>query len=62
MNFLKILHEQVKKALDKPGQEDGDINNDGKKNKTDEYLLKRRRAINAAIKGKKSKKKIKKKS
>lgn len=62
MNFLKTLHEEVKKSLDKPGQEDKDINNDGKVNKTDKYLLKRRKAISAAIKGKKSKKKSKKKS
>lgn len=62
MNLLKALHEEVKKALDKPGQEDKDVNNDGKVNKTDKYLLKRREAINAAIKGKKSKKKVKKKS
>jgi len=31
--------------LDPVGQEDTDINNDGKKDKTDKYLLKRRKAI-----------------
>ena len=31
--------------LDPVGQEDADINNDGKKDKTDKYLLKRRQAI-----------------
>ena len=31
--------------LDPVGQEDTDINNDGKKDKTDKYLLKRRQAI-----------------
>jgi hypothetical protein len=62
MNLLKTLQEEVKKSLDKPGQEDGDLNNDGKKDETDEYLLKRRKAINFAIKSKKFKKKSKKKS
>lgn len=59
MNLIQILKEQAKKALDPVGREDGDINNDGVKDKTDKYLLKRRRAISAAIKGKKSKKKSK---
>jgi hypothetical protein len=31
--------------LDPVGQEDADVNNDGKKDKTDNYLLKRRQAI-----------------
>jgi hypothetical protein len=31
--------------LDPVGKEDADINNDGKKDKTDKYLLKRRKAI-----------------
>jgi len=39
-------------GLDPVGQEDGDINNDGKKDKTDKYLAKRRKAIGNAIKGK----------
>jgi hypothetical protein len=59
MNLIKILKEQTKKALDPVGQEDGDVNNDGIKDKTDKYLLKRRRAISAAIKNKKTKKKSK---
>jgi pyruvate/2-oxoglutarate dehydrogenase complex dihydrolipoamide acyltransferase (E2) component len=37
-------------ALDPVGKEDDDINNDGKVNKTDKYLLKRRKAISANIK------------
>ena len=36
-------------ALDPVGKEDGDINNDGKKDKTDKYLKNRRQAISKAI-------------
>ena len=36
-------------ALDPVGQEDGDINNDGKKDKTDKYLKNRREKIGKAI-------------
>ena len=39
-------------SLDPVGKEDGDINNDGKKDSTDSYLMKRRKAIGKAIKGK----------
>ena len=35
--------------LDPVGKEDGDVNNDGKKDKTDKYLMKRRKAIGKAI-------------
>lgn len=45
--------ENVQEELDPVGKEDGDINNDGIKNKTDKYLLNRRKAIGRAIKGKK---------
>jgi len=38
--------------LDPVGKEDEDINNDGKVNKTDKYLLKKRKAISNAIKEK----------
>ena len=34
-----------KEALDPVGKEDDDINNDGKKDKTDKYLKNRRKAI-----------------
>ena len=37
------------KKLDPVGQEDGDINNDGKKDGTDKYLANRRKAISKAI-------------
>ena len=36
-------------SLDPVGKEDGDVNNDGKKDTTDKYLLKRRKAIGKAI-------------
>jgi len=44
-------------GLDKPvtpGRRDGDVNNDGKKDKTDKYIYNRRDAINAAIAKKKA--------
>ena len=37
------------KGLDPVGQEDSDVNNDGKVNKTDDYLLNRRNKIGSAI-------------
>lgn len=39
----------VEEALDPVGQEDGDVNNDGKNDKTDKYLKKRRATISKAI-------------
>jgi len=41
---------KLAELLDKVGQEDNDINNDGKVNKTDNYLRKRRKAIAKNIK------------
>ena len=40
---------KVKEALDPVGKEDGDINNDGEKDKTDKYLINRRKKIGKAI-------------
>ena len=37
------------KGLDPVGKEDGDVNNDGKKDKTDSYLMNRREKIGKAI-------------
>ena len=57
---LKVLEEKVKHKknhLDPVGKEDEDVNNDGKVDETDEYLLHRREVIGKAIKGKKTKKK-----
>ena len=42
------------KGLDPVGKEDGDINNDGKKDKTDKYLMNRRKTIGKAIASKES--------
>jgi uncharacterized protein YoxC len=43
----------LSEKMDPVGKEDGDINNDGKKDKTDDYLKNKRKAISKAI-GKKS--------
>ena len=43
------------KKMDPVGQEDADINNDGKKDSTDSYLMKRRKAIGKAIAKKRGK-------
>ena len=40
----------MEEALDKVGKEDDDINNDGKSDKTDEYLANRRKAVSKAMK------------
>ena len=42
-------------GMDPVGQEDGDINNDGKKDGTDKYLMNRRKAIGKAIAKKRGK-------
>jgi len=39
----------VDEKLDPVGQEDGDVNNDGKKDSSDKYLMKRRKAIGKAM-------------
>ena len=46
------FEETQKEALDPVGKEDGDVNNDGKKDSTDSYLMKRRKAIGNAMKKK----------
>ena len=45
----KALGGGKKGKLDPVGKEDGDVNNDGKKDSTDKYLLKRRAAIGKAM-------------
>jgi hypothetical protein len=51
---LKKLTGQAKvnanEAMDPVGREDSDVNNDGKADKTDVYLSKRRKAVGSAIK------------
>lgn len=49
----EIYKKQVEEGLDPVGKEDKDVNNDGKVDGTDKYLLNRRKAIGKAIKGKK---------
>jgi hypothetical protein len=51
-DVYKAMHQ--KEGLDPVGKEDGDVNNDGKKDKTDKYLMNRRKAIGSAIKNKMS--------
>ena len=46
---------QIPEGMDPVGQEDGDINNDGKKDGTDKYLMNRRKAIDKAIAKKRGK-------
>jgi hypothetical protein len=41
---------ELLEKMDPVGKEDADINNDGKKDKTDKYLLNRRKAISANLK------------
>ena len=48
-NSIKYL-QNLAEELDAVGKEDDDINNDGKVNKTDDYLLNRRKAIKANMK------------
>ena len=40
----------IEEAMDAVGKEDGDIDNDGDKDKTDDYLMNRRKAVSKAIK------------
>ena len=50
---------EVKEAkLDPVGKEDGDVNNDGKEDDTDDYLMNRRKAVGKAIAKKKGKKSV----
>ena len=46
----KLPPAPTNEALDPVGKEDGDVNNDGKKDSTDSYLMKRRKAIGKAMK------------
>ena len=48
-NILNRYYE-IDEALDPVGKEDGDIDNDGDQDDSDEYLAKRRKAIAKAIK------------
>lgn len=46
--MIKLI--DLLEKLDPVGKEDADINNDGKQDKTDKYLLKRRKAVAKNIK------------
>ena len=46
----KVRIAEMEEGLDKVGEEDDDINNDGKSDKTDEYLANRRKAVGKAMK------------
>ncbi len=49
-DFKKLrAGKKVKEGLDPVGKEDDDVNNDGKKDKSDDYLKNRRKAVSAAI-------------
>jgi len=45
----KMMEEMNCEELDPVGKEDGDVNNDGKSDKQDKYLLKKRKAVGFAI-------------
>ena len=50
----KKADKKMKEAMDPVGKEDDDVNNDGKKDKTDDYLKNRRAAVSKAVGGKKT--------
>jgi len=51
----RVEEVRLESKLDPVGQEDGDINNDGKKDGTDKYLMNRRNAVKKAIAKKRGK-------
>ena len=51
-NVMATKVVKIDEKLDPVGKEDKDINNDGKVDKTDKYLLNKRKAISNAIKKK----------
>ena len=57
--FDKFVGKKTQKeGLDPVGKEDGDVNNDGKEDDTDDYLMNRRKAVGKAIAKKKGKKSV----
>ena len=48
--FAEAYHSVQEKKLDPVGKEDGDVDNDGDKDSSDSYLMKRRAAIKKAMK------------
>jgi hypothetical protein len=57
-NLQEIAIRVLEEKLDPVGREDNDINNDGKVNKTDDYLKNRRKAVSKAIGKKKTSEEI----
>ena len=57
--YRPFIEEKRSPALDAPGEEDADVNNDGKVDKTDSYLKNRRSKIGAAMGKKKKMKAVK---
>ena len=49
-SFAKTYWSMQEKKLDPVGKEDGDVDNDGDKDSSDSYLMKRRKAIGKAMK------------
>ena len=49
-SFAETYWSMQEKKLDPVGKEDGDVDNDGDKDSSDSYLMKRRKAIAKAIK------------
>ena len=50
--IAEAYQDVYEKKLDPVGKEDGDVNNDGKKDSTDSYLMNRRNAIEKSMKDK----------
>jgi len=48
--YNSVMKKEMKEALDPVGKEDDDVNNDGKVDKSDDYLKNRRKAISASMK------------
>lgn len=57
-NLQEMVIEVLEEKLDPIGKEDADINNDGKVDKTDDYLKNRRKAVSKAIGKKKTNEEI----
>ena len=53
-NLNKLVIKVLEEKLDPVGKEDNDINNDGKVDKTDDYLKTRRKSVSKAINKKKT--------
>jgi hypothetical protein len=50
LGYNSVMKKEMKEGLDPVGKEDDDVNNDGKSDKSDDYLKNRRKAISASMK------------